>query len=382
MATSRLFTPGHLGRLEIRNRIVRSATLENMATPDGLPTHDLLTLYTALARGGAGLLITGFSYVNLAGKAYLRQNGAHSDDVIPGWRRITAQVHAHGAVIAMQLSHGGRQVSLFRGPADAPVAPSPLPNLVTMMRPREMTDEEIWHTVADFGAAAGRAREAGFDAVQIQAAHGYLISAFLSPLTNRRSDAWGGDEERRFRFLKEVYGAVRRAVGSDFPVLVKLNVDDFLPGGVSPAEALRTARRLALLGADGLELSGGMVETIFFAARGQIPVGELVRDFPLPRRVFHRVLAAFQRRRVRFREAYFLPHVRRVRAVVPTPLILVGGMRDPGQMEEILTAGHADFISLARPLIRQPYLPHLWEDGLWTASRCEACNRCVAAVHR
>ncbi len=382
MATRPLFTPGRIGTLTVRNRVIKSATLENMATQDGLPTRDLLDFYTTLARGGAGLLITGFSYVNPTGKAYAHQNGAHRDEMISGWRRITAQVHAHGAAIAMQISHGGRQVCQQGKNGMMPLAPSAIRNLLTQVRPRAMADEEIWQTVRDFAAAASRVQAAGFDAVQIQAAHGYLLSAFLSPFTNRRRDGWGGDRDRRFRLLREVYLAIRSAVGPHFPVLVKLNVDDFLPGGVRLEEAVSAARRLAALGIDALEISGGIAETIFFAARGEIPIDEIVRGRPWAHRMLLRLLAAPQHRRVRFAEAYFLPYLRRLRPLLPIPLILVGGMRDPAQLEAILAAGEADFIALGRPLIRQPYLPRLWESGLRMASRCEACNRCIAAVHQ
>ncbi len=382
MATSPLFAPGRIGTLTVRNRIIKSATLENMATVDGRPTRDLLHFYATLARGGAGLLITGFSYVNPAGQAYPRQNGAYCDDIIPGWRQITARVHACGAAIAMQLSHAGHQICAPRADGATPLAPSTAPNLVTRTRSRAMAEGEIYQTIRDFATAASRAQAAGFDAVQIQAAHGYLLSTFLSPLANRRSDGWGGDRDRRFRFLREVYLAIREAVGPDFPVLVKLNVDDFLPGGLRLEEATSAARRLAALGIDALEISGGIAETIFFAARGQIPIDEIVRGRPWAHRILLRLLAAPQHRRVRFAQAYFLPYVRRLGPLVSTPLILVGGMRDPGQMEALLAAGEVDFVALGRPLIREPYLPRLWEAGLRAASRCEACNRCVAAVHR
>lgn len=381
MAASRLFAPGRIGALTVRNRIIKSATLENMAALDGRPTHDLLRYYTTLARGGAGLLITGFSYVNLAGKAYPRQNGAHDDAVVAGWRRITAEVHAHGAAIAMQLSHAGRQVGWGTNGV-TPLAPSALPNLVTLVRPQAMAEEEIWQTIRDFAAAASRAKSAGFDAVQIKAAHGYLLSGFLSPLTNRRTDAWGGDCDRRFRLLREVYLAIRRAVGADFPILVKLNVDDFLPGGLRLQDATRMACALAALRADALEISGGIAETIFFAARGQIPIDEIVRGRPWGHRALLRLLAALQHRRVRFSEAYFLPYLRLLKPRLEIPLILVGGIRDPAQMNAILAAGEADFIALGRPLIREPHLPRLWEKGLCSPSRCEACNRCIAAVHQ
>jgi 2,4-dienoyl-CoA reductase-like NADH-dependent reductase (Old Yellow Enzyme family) len=214
-SVTRLFETTSIGGMKLRNRVIRSATLENMATAEGLPTDKTGRLYERLARGGAGLIITGYAYVDGAGRTYPRQNGAHTDAAVSRWRPITDAVHAHGARIAMQIVHGGRQVKPYPG-RGRPLAPSASPNLVDFTLARSMTADEIRRTIEDFGRAAARVKAAGFDAVQIHAAHGYLLSSFLSPLTNRRRDEWGGDDRRRLAFPLAVYRAVREAVGADF----------------------------------------------------------------------------------------------------------------------------------------------------------------------
>lgn len=379
---SLLFEPTHLGSLTLRNRIVKSATMENMATPDGLPTEDMHAFYQTLARGGAGLIITGYAYVNEVGQSAPLQSGAHTDDVIPKWRRITDTVHDAGAKIALQIAHGGRQTQAKALGGRQPVAPSAIPNLVYFVRPRPMTEEEIWATIRDFGDAAARAKQAGFDGVQIQAAHGYLISGFLSRLTNRRRDDWGGDPERRFRFLAEVYRAVRQAVGTDFPVLCKLNVDDGVWIGLRPRDGFAAARRLADMGLDALEISEGVFETTLRMSRGGAPTDVVGRHRSPLARLYLRIGFGVQQPLTRFKEAYLLLHAKKLKPTLSVPLILVGGIRRPDIAESILDAGHADLISMARPLIREPDLPNRWLVGNRAAALCTSCNRCLAEIEQ
>ncbi len=379
---SLLFEPTHLGTLTLRNRIVKSATMENMATPDSLPTEDMRAFYQTLARGGAGLIITGYAYVNEVGQSAPLQSGAHTDDMIPKWRRITDTVHETGAKIGLQIAHGGRQTQAKALGDRQPVAPSAIPNFVYFVRPRPMTEEEIWATIRDFGDAAARAKEAGFDAVQIQAAHGYLISGFLSRLTNRRRDDWGGDWERRFRFLAEVYRAVRQAVGTDFPVLCKLNVDDGVWIGLRPHDGFAAARRLAETGLDGLEISEGVFETTLRMSRGDAPTDIVGRYRSRLARLYLRIGFGLQQPLTRFKEAYLLPHAKKLKPTLGVPLILVGGIRRLDLAQSILDAGHADLISMARPLIREPDLPNRWLGGNGAAALCTSCNRCLAEIEQ
>lgn len=377
-----LFQPGTIGGLTLKNRLVRSAFLENMATRDGLPTDDTLRHYERLARGGVGLIITGMAYVSPGGRGQPLQHGAHTDAMIPAWRKITDSVHALGGKIAMQLVHCGRQTNPKALSGTRSVAPSSVPDLFYLTRPRRMTGEEIHQTIRDFGDAARRVRAAGFDAVQIHGAHGYLVSGFLSPLTNRRRDEWGGDPERRLRFLAEVYRAVREGVGDDFPVLCKLNADDQVWGGLTTRESFPAARRLAEMGLDALELSGGIFEVFLRICRGGAPTEILALDRnPIVR---HGLRAAFrlQEMATPFEEAYFRPYATRLKPTLAIPLILVGGIRTPDTAESLLTSGVADFVSLARPLVREPGLPNRWRSGERRAAQCDSCNRCAIEEDR
>jgi 2,4-dienoyl-CoA reductase-like NADH-dependent reductase (Old Yellow Enzyme family) len=368
--------------MALKNRIVRSAFMENMAAPDGLPTDDTLRMYERLARGGVGLSITGMAYVNRVGKGQPLQHGAHIDAMIPAWRRITDSVHQLGGRIAMQIVHCGRQANPKALSGAQAVAPSAMPNLFYLTRSRAMTGDEIVQTIKDFGDAAARVREAGFDAVQIHAAHGYLVSSFFSPLTNRRRDEWGGDAARRFRFSSEVYNAVRRAVGPDFPILYKMNANDFICKGLTPAESFPAARRLAEMGLDALELSGGIFEMGLQTSRGEVPSDLICLDRkPLVRRC---LTTAFKLQKffIPFKEAYFLPYARQLKPTLKIPLILVGGIRTPETAERILETGAADFISMARPLVREPDLPNKWLSGRRVAAQCTSCNCCLGEEDR
>ncbi len=369
--------------MALKNRIVKSAFLENMATPDGQPTENTLRYYERLAKGGVGLIITGMAYVNRMGKGQPLQHGADTDAMIPAWRRITDSVHQLGSKIAMQIVHCGRPANPKALSGRRAIAPSAVPNLYYMARSRAMTGDEIVRTIEDFGDAAARVKEAGFDAVQVHGAHGYLVSSFLSPLTNRRRDEWGGDAGRRFRFPAEVYQSVRRAVGPHFPVLFKMNAKDFIWSGLTPDESFPAARRLADLGLDALEMSGGIsYETFLHASRGGFPTDIVARD----RSVFVRqclvTALGVQMRLIPFKEAYFLPYAEQLKPTLKMPLILVGGIRTADTAERILRTGAADFISMARPLVREPDLPKKWLAGRRDAAQCTSCNRCAGEEDR
>ncbi|HET6513666.1 MAG TPA: NADH:flavin oxidoreductase [Thermodesulfovibrionales bacterium] len=345
-----LFQPFSLNGLELKNRLVRSATYEKRADEDGFVTDSIIELYRNLARGGVGLIITGNALVHPSGRSAPQMLCVHSDIYIKGLKNLTDAVHEAGGVIAVQLSHGGRQsIPLLLG-GNEPIAPSPVYDPSTKIMPRAMKEEEIWEIVDAFGEAARRARISGFDALQIHGAHGYLVSEFLSPHTNRRDDYWGGDEERRFHFLEEVFRAVRKEAGEDYPVMIKMNGDDMVEGGLKTREAVRIARRLEGLGIDAVEVSGGMYE----AGDATIQPGILSED----------------------REAYFREAGRAFKKALHIPVMLVGGMRSKTVMEEVLKKGYADLVSLARPLIREPDLLERLREGK-TKADCVSCNGCT-----
>jgi 2,4-dienoyl-CoA reductase-like NADH-dependent reductase (Old Yellow Enzyme family) len=346
-----LFSPVRIGVLELKNRLVRSATAEHLATePIGRATPALASLYGELARGGVGLIITGHAYISPEGKAHTEMLSAHCDQMIPGLRTLTSTVHAEGGRIALQISHAGRQSG------DPNVARTLAPSAVPTpsgSTPQEMTPGEIVEAIYAYGQAARRAQSAGFDAVQVHAAHGFLIGEFLSPHTNRRRDAWGGDFERRLRFLASVCEAVRGEVGPKFPVLVKLGMMDNLelvPDGLTPDDGARIVSHLADFGLDAVEVSGGYAGGAAF--NGRVGVGSSVP------------------------EAYFRPLARRAKAATQLPVMLVGGLRSRAVMDDVLASGDADVISLCRPLIREPDLPNRLENGQATVAVCISGGRC------
>ncbi len=348
-----LFSPIQIGTLELDNRLARSATAERLATePMGRATPALAALWGGLARGGVGLIISGHAYISPKGKAHPEMLSVHCDEMIPGLRMLADAVHENGGRIAMQINHGGRQCDQTCTPET--LAPSPV-ELASGRSPREMTLAEIAATIDAFGQSARRAQQAGFDAVQLHGAHGYLIGQFLSPHTNRRRDAWGGNFERRLAFLAAVCEAVRGEVGPDYPVFIKLGIMDNLqsvPDGLTPDDGARVVSRLADLGLDAVEVSGGYGGRSDFNSR--MAVG------------------------TKAPEAYFRDLARRAREATDLPVILVGGLRSRAVMDEVLAAGDADMIALCRPLIREPDLPNRLRSGEATAAACISGGRCWA----
>jgi 2,4-dienoyl-CoA reductase-like NADH-dependent reductase (Old Yellow Enzyme family) len=345
-----LFEEVVIGRIPMRNRIVRSATWEGMCEQHGAPTERLLALYEGLADGGAGLLITGYAYVRPDGKQMQGKLGIYEDSQVAGLKNVTRRVHGRGGKIVAQLVHAGGQ-AIRASSGLSPVAPSAIsmPNYPEI--PGELAPEDILDIVAAFGRAAWRAKEAGFDGIQLHGAHGYLIHQFLSPLTNRRTDAYGGPLRNRGRFLSEVLHDVRLAVGNDYPVWIKLNGDDFLPGGFTLEEARQVAGTLEREGIDAIEVSGGT------AASGERTPARTRIDSP-EKEAYHRTLA------------------RGIKEQVRIPVGVVGGLRSPATLEDILLAGDADFFSMARPLIREPGLVNRWSSGDRSKARCISCNGC------
>ncbi|MFC1825357.1 NADH:flavin oxidoreductase [Thermodesulfobacteriota bacterium] len=346
---TKLFEPITINGMELRNRFVRSATWEAMAADDGACTPALTGIMSNLAKGGVGLIITGHAYVRREGQAGPWQIGFYDDELIPGLREMTHAVHENGGKIVPQLSHGGIYSWTDLTKKD-PLAPSVV-NGLSKRPPREMNDKDIREVVEAFGLAAQRARESGFDGVQIQAAHGYLISQFLSPALNTRTDSYGGTLENRARVLMQVLQAIRETVGPDFPVLVKLNCRDFVDHGVDLEESIRIGRMLADGGADAIELSGGLPTA---GEKGAIRKGIESEDL----------------------EAYFRQEALEFKNRVPVPLILVGGIRSCQVAARLVEEGNADCVSMSRPFIREPGLVNRWRMGDSGKSECLSDNLC------
>ncbi len=358
--------PGRIGSLEIPNRIVRGATSETMASTNGVVYDSYVELYRRLADGGAGLLLTGHMYVDPRGQASANQTGIHHDRGIPALRRATEAVHEAGGRIFAQIGHCGSQTMMS---AIVPVAPSPVPNAMYTIEPEELSDAGIRGLVAAFGAAAGRAAEAGFDGIHIHGGNGYLISEFCSPHANTRDDEWGGDAERRSRFMVEVYDAVRRAVGDDLPVTARLSVEDSVDGGLQREESVERAKLLAGRGIDGLETTYGVMRSYFENIRPYVAVS---------RAQAWRNLLVQRVRQPAGAEAYYRPFARAVKDATGLPVILVGGVRTTETMADVLSAGDADFLAMARPFIREPDLVRKLEAGRTGGVECVSCNMCLA----
>ena len=344
---SRAFEPITIQGVKIRNRFVRSATWDSSATDDGEVTDISVEMIETLARGGVGLIVTGYAYVSDHGKAAVHQLGIAHDRHTEGMRRLATTAHDHGATIAMQIAHGGINLALL-GRTNR-VALAPARSAAYRSSHRIMTPADIDEIVSDFGAAAARAKEAGFDAVQLHGAHGYLISQFLSPVMNRRTDKWGGTPEGRRRFPLEVMRSVRRAVGDHYPVWMKLGLQDGTDDGLQLSEGLAVLEDLIAEGLSAVEVSAGIGPR---SVRVHKP-GEEERP-------------------------YFRSDSAQAKRAVDIPVMLVGGIRSPSMVEDILSSGDADMISMCRPFIREPHLIERWQRGDAAPATCISCNKCFS----
>jgi 2,4-dienoyl-CoA reductase-like NADH-dependent reductase (Old Yellow Enzyme family) len=357
--------PGRIGPLTLRNRLVRAATGETMATVAGEVTDDHIRLYGDLARGGAGLIITGHLFVEQRGQYAPFQLGIHDDRLIEGFRRLTSTVHDEGGVIFAELAHAGSQTVMT---GIEPVAPSVVPNAIYARQPRAMLAEDINTVIAAFGSAAKRAMAAGFDGIHLHSGNGYLLSQFNSPIANRRDDEWGGDATRRGRFLHAVYRAVREAVGPNVPVTARIGLADAMAGGLQIEESLERIAALRSDGLDAVELTYGLMNSYKENIR---PYVGLTRTRAFADGVIHRAFAS------PVPEAYYRSFARAVKKRVDIPVILVGGLRTTGTMADVLRSGDADFIAMARPLVREPDLPKQLAAGREGAVDCVSCNICL-----
>lgn len=358
-------SPGKIGPLSLKNRIVRAATSETMATDDGEATDSLVRLYEDLAKGGTGLIITGHIYVSREGQCSPRQTGLYDDVLIPGLKRVTEAVHRQGGVIFAELSHAGSQCAMAH---ITPISPSPTQNDIFGTQSKEMSPHDIERVIRDFTEAARRSREAGFDGIHLHGGNGYLISQFASPRTNRRTDEWGGDAARRGHFVSRVYDAVRKAVGPDYPVTARLGIADSMPDGLEEQEGLERARQLAGRGLDAIEVSFGIMDTYLRNIRPYVAVTprRAVEDWLLPRLW-----------RPSGRQAYYRDFARNLKRTADIPVILVGGVRTADVMSDVLASGDADFLAMARPFIRQPDLVRHLASGR-NGVDCVSCNMCLS----
>ncbi len=373
------FSPGQLGPLSLPNRVIKAATFEGM-TPGGMPSAQLIEHHRAIAAGGTALTTVAYCAVARDGLTFADQM-VMGPEIVPALRQLTDAVHKEGGAAALQLGHAG----YFASPAVAgtrPLGASAKFCLYTLTRPRVASLDDLQRLTADFVRAARLAvEEAGFDAVELHLGHGYLLSQFLSPYTNRRRDSYGGSLQNRLRFPLEVCRGVKQALAEKAAVLAKVNLQDGFQAGLGIAEATEVAQQLEQAGIDALVLSGGFVsKTPFYMLRGELPVAEMARN---EKKAFRRMgLRLFGRLMVPqhpFEAMFFLPDSRQIRKAVRLPLVLLGGIRSLAHMQQARQEGF-NFISLGRPLIHDPDLIKKMKAGEIQSSPCEPCNKCVSEM--
>ena len=377
-----VFRRFRLNQLELRNRFVRSAAFEGM-TQRGRPSEALTEYHRSVAAGGVGMTTVAYAAVSASARTYDHQLSMVAPDIDVGLRELTDAVHREGAAAAIQLGHCG----YFASPqvtGQKTIGPSRVFNTYGLSWPRPMTEDDMESVAEDFARAAVRSREAGFDAVEIHGGHGYLISQFLSPHTNRRRDRWGGDLDGRFRFAALVMRRVRETLGSSFPVLVKMNLRDGFRGGLELDEAVEVAQRFEAEGADALVLSGGFVSKVpMYVMRGEVPFDEFYEgQTSATKKIGILLMGKVVVKAFPYHDNYFLEDSRAVRAAVSIPLVQVGGLRRLEDMERICRDEGFELLALARPLIMEPDLVAKMERGESTASRCEPCNKCVGIMDK
>lgn len=344
----KLFEITKINQMELKNRFVRSATWEGLANPDGSCSEELTDLLVNLSKGEVGLIISSHAYVSLTGQAHVRQLGIYEDHLIDSYKNMVEKVHNEGSKIILQINHAGGR-ALVQTKDDKPFGPSAME--VADYGCREITISEVIQTVDDFKNAAIRAKKAGFDGVQLHGAHAFLLSQFLSPFFNKREDRYGESLENRARLMLEILQAIRSELGRQFTVIIKLNSDDFIEGGFTPSEMVELSALLEKADIDAVEMSGG-------TALGRYSSSRIIKGDSQEEEVYYRDAAKLYKERI------------------SVPLILVGGIRSYEVAKELVEKEQVDYISLCRPLIREPNLIKRWQSGDTRRATCISCNKC------
>lgn len=349
-----VFDAYSIGSLKLKNRFMRSATWIGLADERGYVTDEECAAMADLAKGEIGLVVSGHMAVEACGRARNRQMMIYDDSYMDGLKKLTKAVHTHGAKVMAQISHTGNYGNEALS-GETPRAVSYVPELAATPR-RVLTEEEIADVEEFFVKAAQRAVAAGFDAVQLHCAHGYLFSQFLSPIFNKREDQYGGSIENRARALVETIAKVKAAIGNSVPLLIKINAADFNPGGLTIEDTIAAVKMARAAGLDAVELSGGLS---CFTQAINLKTGPSRGGINSPAK-----------------EAYFKPQALALRAQSDLPLILVGGFRSYAVANGIVADNVADMVALCRPLIRDPFLVQRWREGDYVTSDCLSCNDC------
>ena len=376
---SLLFTPATIGPLTLRNRTIRSAAFEGMAEHYS-PSEKLYQYHTSVAAGGIGMTTLAYASVSRSGLSFESQLWMRPE-IIPGLRRITDSIHSHGAAASIQLGHCGNMTHISTA-GQIPIGASTGFNLYSPTIVRGMSRKEIAEVAKDFGRAVKTAREAGFDAVEIHAGHGYLISQFLSPYTNRRRDEYGGSLDNRMRFMRECMNEVMTAAGSDMAVIVKTNMYDGFKGGIEIPEALTIAKELEKCGAHALVLSAGFVSRApMVVMRGAMPLQTMTHYMhPWWLKYGVKAVGKYMIKSEPFKECYFLDDALKFRAELKLPLIYVGAIVLRKGIEKVLGQGF-QFVQMGRALINEPDFVNRMRDENRQRCGCDHVNYCIARMY-
>ena len=373
------FVEARLGPVTLRNRIIKAATFEGVM-PEALVTPELIEYHRAVAAGGAGMSTVAYLAVAPEGRTHAECIWLRPE-AVPGLRQLTDAIHVEGAAAGAQIGHAG-PVANSRSNKAASIAPSKRFNPLALRVIRSATAADIARITNDYARAARLAADGGFDAIEIHLGHNYLLSAFLSPNLNKRTDAWGGSLENRARFGRQAVQAVRAAVGDKLAVTAKVNMNDGVPGGLKDDESLKFARMLQADGAlDALELTGGSsFANPMYLFRGDAPRDEFAATLPPHVRLGFKLAGDKLMPDYPFEEAYFLPKARKFLEALDMPLILLGGINRLDTVQSALDEGFA-FVAMARALLRQPDLVNRWQAGEASEGNCIHCNRCMPTIY-
>lgn len=379
----KVFEESYIGNIKFNNRIIRSATHESMADENGKPTEKLICKYEAMAKGEVGAIITGYAGIMQNGKAPLKNMlMIDSDDQIPAYQKMVNAVHKYNTPVILQIAHCGRQ-TLSRITGLPTVAPSPIrDNLYNEDMPHELSETEIYQIINNFIFSIERAKKAGFDGVQLHLAHGYLLSSFLSPHMNKRTDKWGGSTENRFKIVSEIMKLAREKIGS-YPILVKMNAYEKSKDGMKIDEAIKIAKLLEQSGCDAIEVSCGIAEEGFVSSRGGFPYDIITkynhRTSKLPK-VILPFIKPVLKMTMSSPKPYFLYNVSNAEEIkkhVKIPVIVVGGIRKIQEINNIIEQDKSDFVSMSRPFIIESDIVKKFKEGKQAESKCINCNYCM-----
>lgn len=354
-----LFDEAKIGNITLKNRFFKASSWEALATKDGHLTPSLFDIHKELAEGGVGAILTGYAFVTKGEKPNPGMIGIYDDSFIPEFKNLTNLVHEKGSKIFLQIAYGG-SFSNLKPPSDIIYGPSSVESQITKITPIEMTKENIKEIIEAFAQASKRAQEAGFDGVELHGAHGYLLSSFLTPYYNRRTDEYGGPIENRARIILEILKEAKKRTGEDFPILIKLNSADYMEeDGLTSDESIIVAKMLEKAGIDAIEVSGGNENIKSVSKQNLGPARRNIKSED---------------------ESYFQDYAKKLVENLKTPVILTGGNRDFRKLEALQENYGIDFFGISRPMIREPNLINLWKENPTKTPSCISCNGCFRTV--